>query len=181
MRARSLVSLAALLALGLSAVAAPVPREAPALTVTDLAGQQQDLSRLKGDVVVIEFMLMRCAGCLKMAQTINKLHGEMAGRGFQPVGVIFDNGASGPVIRDLANVLKLTYPVGYTTSGEVDRYLSRAIAVRFQVPQVVVIDRAGVIRAQSRPSGETNLTDETYLRGLIRELLDEEAPAGKSE
>ena len=90
MRVRSLVSLAALLALGLSAEAAPVPRDAPALTVTDLTGEKQDLSRYKGDVVVIEFMLMRCVGCLRMAQMINKLHGEMAGRGFQPVGVVFD-------------------------------------------------------------------------------------------
>jgi len=49
--------------------------------------------------------------------------------------------------------------------------------VRFQVPQVV----AGAIRAQSRPSGEANLTDETYLRNLVRELLDEGVPPGKSE
>jgi hypothetical protein len=176
MRVRSVVSLVALLALSLSAVAGPVPRDAPALTVTDLMGQKQDLSRFKGDVVVIEFMLIRCAGCLKMAQTITKLHGEMAGRGFQPVSVVFDNGVSAPVIRDLANLLKLTYPVGYTTSDEVDRYLARTINERFQVPQLVVIDRAGVIRAQSRPVGEMNLTDEAYLRNLVRTLLDEQAP-----
>jgi peroxiredoxin len=176
MRVRSLVGLAALLALGLSAVAAPVPREAPELTVTDLTGKKQDLSRFKGDVVVIEFLLMRCAGCLKMAQTINKLHGEMASRGFQPIGVVFDNGVSGPVVRDLAQLLKLTYPVGYTTSDDVDRYLARAVSERFQVPQLVVIDRAGVIRAQSRPVGETSLTDENYLRDLVGALLDERAP-----
>lgn len=176
MRARSLASLAVLLALGFHAMAAPVPREAPELTVTDLLGQKQDLSRFKGDVVVIEFLLIRCNGCLRMAQTINKLHGEMAGRGLQPIGIVFDNGVSGPVVRDLANLLKLTYPVGYTTSDEVDRYLARAAEVRFQVPQLVVIDRAGVIRAQSRPSGETSLTDENYLRNLVGALLDERAP-----
>jgi peroxiredoxin len=177
MRVRSLVSLAALLALGSSAVtAAPVPREAPALTVTDVMGQKQDLSQFRGDVVVIEFMLIRCPGCLQMAKTINKLYGEMANRGLQPVSVVFDNGVSDPVIRDLANLLKLNYPVGYTTSEDVDRYLARAITERFQVPQVVVIDRAGVIRAQSRPSGETSLTDESYLRNLVGALLDERAP-----
>jgi hypothetical protein len=176
MRVRSLVSLAALLALGLSAMAAPVPREAPALTVTDLMGQKQHLSRFKGGVVVIEFMLIRCTGCLKMAQTINKLHGEMAGRGFQPVSVVFDDGVSAPVIRDLANLLKLTYPVGYTTSDDVDRYLARAVSERFQVPQLVVIDRTGMIRAQSRPVGEMSLTDEAYLRNLVGTLLDEPAP-----
>lgn len=173
MRVRSLMSLAALLALGFGAMAAPVPREAPALTVTDLMGQKQDLSQFKGDVVVIEFMLIRCKGCLQMAKTINKLHGEMANRGFQPVSVVFDDDVTDPVIRDLANLLKLDYPVGYTTSEDVDRYLARPLSVRFQVPQLVVIDRAGVIRAQSRPSGETSLTDENYLRNLVRGLLDE--------
>jgi peroxiredoxin len=176
MRVRSLSTLAVLLALGFPAMSAPVPREAPTLTVTDLTGQQQELSRFKGDVVVIEFLLMRCAGCLRMAQTINKLHGEMASRGFQPVGVVFDNGVSGPAIRDLAQLLKLTYPVGYTTSDDVDRYLARTVTERFQVPQLVVIDRAGMIRAQSRPSGETSLTDESYLRNLVGALLDERTP-----
>jgi len=59
--------------------------------------------------------------------------------------------------------------------------LCRGERERFQVPQVVVIDRAGVIRAQSRPSGEANLTDESYLRNLVRELLDEGAPPAKSK
>jgi cytochrome c biogenesis protein CcmG, thiol:disulfide interchange protein DsbE len=173
MNVRRLAGLAVLLALGFPVLAAPVPREAPGLTVTDPTGQKRDLASFKGEVVVIEFMLVRCAGCLRMAQTINKLHGEMAGRGFRPIGIVFDNGVSEPVVRDLMQLLKLNYPVGYTTSDNVDRYLARAVTERFQVPQVVVIDRTGVIRAQSRPTGETNLTDEPYLRNLVRELLDE--------
>lgn len=173
-RIRSLVSLVILLALSFPTEAAPpVPRDAPELTVTDLEGQKQNLSMFKGDVVVIEFLLVRCNGCLRMAQMMNKLHGEMAGRGFQPVGVAFDDDLSAPVIRDLANLLRLNYPVGYTTSDDVDRYLARAAEERLQVPQFVVIDRAGMIRAQSRPIGETDLTNENYLRTLIRQLLDE--------
>jgi hypothetical protein len=127
----------------------------------------------KGNVVVIEFLLVRCNGCLRMAQMINRLHGEMAGRGLQTVGVAFDGDITAPVIRDLANLLKLTYPVGYTTSDNVDRYLARAAQERFQVPQFVVIDRSGMIRAQSRPNGETDLTNENYLRTLVRQLLNE--------
>src|SRR5258708_6324759 len=109
-----------------------------------------------------------------VAQTINKLHGEMADRGCRPIGIVFDDGVTEQVVHDLAQLLKLKYPVGYTTSDQVDRYLGRAGLIRFQVPQVVVIDRAGVIRAESRPSGEANLTDENYLRHLFRELLDED-------
>jgi peroxiredoxin len=182
MRVRIIASLAILSVLGFPAVtAAPVPRESPEITAIGPWGETMALSSFKGQVVVIEFLLYRCVGCLQVAQTINKLHGEMAGRGFRPIGIVFDDGVREPLVRDLARLLKLDYPVGFTTSDQVDRYLGRAMTIRFQVPQVVVIDRAGVIRAQSRPSGEANLTDETYLRNLVRELLDEGVPSAKSE
>jgi len=182
MRVRHIASLATLLAVGFPAAAAPpVLRDSPEFTIVDPSGRTTPLSSFKGQVVVIEFLLFRCPSCLRMAQTINKLHGEMADRGFRPVGIVFDDGVTEPVVRDLALLLKLNYLVGYATSDQVDRYLGRAGVVRFQVPQLVVIDRAGAIRAQSRPSGEANLTDESYLRNLIRELLDEGVPPGKSE
>ena len=182
MRVRDIASWAILLALGFPAVAAPpVLRDSPEFTIVDPSGHTTPLSSFKGQVVVIEFLLYRCPSCLRIAQTINKLHGEMANRGFRPIGIVFDDGVTEPVVHDLALLLKLNYVVGYTTSDQVDRYLGRAGIVRFQVPQVVVIDRAGVIRAQSRPSGEANLTDESYLRNLVRELLDEGVPPGKSE
>ena len=182
MRMRDIASLPILLALGFPAVAAPpVLRDSPEFAIVDPSGNTMPLSSFKGQVVVIEFLLIQCPSCLRVAQTINKLYGEMGGRGFRPIGIAFDNGISEPAVRSFVQLLKINYPVGYTTSDQVDRYLGRAPAVRFQVPQVVVIDRAGVIRAQSRPSGETNLTDEGYLRNLVRELLDEGVPPGKSE
>src|SRR4029077_7285784 len=155
--------------------------ETPALTVTDVMGQEQDLSQFKGDVMVIEFMLIRCSGCLQMAQTINRLHAEMGSRGFQSIAVAFDNSVNAQVVRELAQLLKLDYPVGSTTPEEVDRYLLRAPTVRFQLPQIVVIDRAGAIRAQSRPSGEMDLMNENHLRNLVRELLEEVPPLGNSD
>ena len=182
MRMRYIASLVTLLALGFPAVAAPpILRDSPEFTIVDPSDKTTPLSSFKGQVVVIEFLLYRCPSCLRVAQTINKLHREMADRGFRPIGIVFDDGVTEPVVRDLALLLKLNYPVGYTTSDQVDRYLGRSPVVRFQVPQLVVIDRAGVIRAQSRPSGEANLTDENYLRNLVRELLDEDVPLGKSE
>jgi peroxiredoxin len=182
MRMRDIASLAILLALGFPAVAAPpVLRDSPEFTIVDPTGNTTPLSSFKGQVVVIEFLLIQCPSCLRVAQTINKLYGEMGGQGFRPIGIAFDNGISEPAVRSFAQLLKINYPVGYTTSDQVDRYLGRAIMVRFQVPQVVVIDRTGAIRAQSRPSGEANLIDEVYLRKLVRELLDEDVPPGKSE
>jgi peroxiredoxin len=182
MRRRDIASFAILLALGFPAVAAPpILRDSPEFTIVDPSGSKTPLSSFKGQVVVIEFLLVQCPSCLRVAQTINKLYGELGERGFRPIGIAFDEGISEPAVRSFAQLLRISYPVGYTTSDQVDRYLGRAIMVRFQVPQVVVIDRAGVIRAQSRPSGEANLIDETYLRNLVGELLDEGVPLGKSE
>jgi len=175
-------SFAILLALGVPAIAAPpVLRESPEFTIVDSLGGETPLSSFKGNVVVMEFLLIRCPSCLRLSKTINKLYGEMGGQGFRPIGIIFDDGILEPTVQSFAQVLKINYLVGHTNSGEVDRYLARAPTVRFQVPQVVVIDRAGMIRAQSRPSGEADLTDETYLRNLVRELLDESAPPGRLE
>src|ERR1700688_4834798 len=139
MRMRHMASLTILLALGFPALAAaPVPRDSPDFTIVDPTGNAVALSSLKGQVVVIEFMLVRCAGCLRVAQAVNKLYGEMAGRGFRPIGIVFDEGIGGPAVRSFADLLKINYPVGYATSDKVDSYLGRAMIERFQVPQVVV-------------------------------------------
>src|SRR5260370_15090595 len=122
MRVRSISSLAILLTLGFPAIAAaPVPRQAPEITILDRLGEETALSSFKGQVVVIEFLLIRCGGCLRMAQTINKLHGEMAGRGFRPIGIVFDDGVTEPVVRDLVRLLKLNYIVGFPTADAEDR------------------------------------------------------------
>jgi peroxiredoxin len=182
MRMRHIVSLVVFLAFGFPAAAAPpVLRESPEFTIVDPSGNKTPLSSFKGQVVVIEFLLVQCPSCLRVAQMINKLHGEMADRGFRAVGIAFDDGISEPAMRSFVQLMKINYPVGYSSSDEVDRYLRRAAAIRFQLPQVVVIDRVGAIRAQSRPSGEADLTDQNYLRNLIRELLEEVPPVGKSD
>src|SRR5262249_9755227 len=113
MRVRDIASLAILLALSFPAVAAPpVLRDSPEFTIVDPSGKTTPLSSFKGQVVVIEFLLYRCPSCLRVAQTINKLHAEMADRGFRPVGIVFDDGVTEPVVRDLVLLLKLNYPVG---------------------------------------------------------------------
>ena len=182
MRARNMAIVAVVLALALPAIAAaPVPRASPELTIVDSDGHAVSLSSFKGQVVVLEFLLVRCARCLQTAQTVNKLYDELGDAGFRPIGVAFDDGIGEPAIRGLAEILKINYLVGYTTSDKVDGYLGRALMERFQVPQVVVIDRAGMIRAQSHPTGEVDLTDESYLRNLVRDLLNEGAPPGNTE
>jgi hypothetical protein len=52
-------------------------------------------------------------------------------------------------------------------------YLGYSVMDRYVVPQVVVIDRKGMIRAQSGVQGDPDLQDETYMRNLLQGLLKE--------
>ena len=178
MRMRNIATLV-LLALGalILLAAAPVPRPSPPLAIIGPAGNETALAGLKGQVVVAEFMLTRCPHCWRLAQTLAKLQNELGSRGFKPVGIAFDADMNGPLLADFLKRSTVSFPIGYTTPGKVDSYLGRAAEERFQVPQIVVIDRSGVIRAQSHPTGETDLENEASLRKLLDGLLQEPAPA----
>jgi peroxiredoxin len=156
--------------------AAPVPRQAPALTFSDLAGKQMQLASFKGKVVAVEFLLTRCPHCWRLAQTLTKLHRELGARGFQPLAIAFDPDLNGSEVSRFASLSGVSFPVGYATADQVDAFLGREAQQRFQVPQMAVIDRAGAIRAQSRPAREVNLENEGSLRSLIEGLLGEAAP-----
>ena len=174
---RKLITLAILLALGFLPASAtmPVPRKSPDLVIVEPSGKQTRPSSLKGKVVMIEFLVTNCPHCLRVAQTISKLQWEMGSRGLQSIGIAFDSGVNAQLVTRFTQQLAITYPVGYVSSDKVDSYLGRAGTERFRVPQVVVIDRKGMIRAQSRPVGEKNLEEENYLRNLIDGLLKERA------
>ncbi len=176
--ALALLAAAATLATAALTAAPPVPRLAPALVLTNPAGQPVQLAASKkGDVVIVEFLLTHCPHCWRVAQTIGKLQAALGAQGLEAMAVAFDTDANGPLVADFATRSAITFPVAYTTGSQVDSFLGRQPSERFQVPQVVVIDRAGMIRAQSHPVKETNLEDGTYLRGLVEGLLKEAPPA----
>ncbi len=182
MNMRNLVSCAALLALGVSALAmSPVPRNSPEFTIVEPSGKQTLLSSFKGKVVVIEFLLTNCPPCQRASQTIAGLQKELGPRGFQPVGIALNPDVSGPMVTEYGRQVGATYPIGYSAPKAVDSYLGRSVMENLRVPQIVVIDRMGVIRAQSLPKGESNLENEKYLRNLIDSLLKESAPAGSAK
>jgi peroxiredoxin len=165
-----------------AAPSASLPRKSPEFTINEPSGKQVLLSSFKGKVVMIEFLFLRSPSCLNLAQTMNKLNAELGSRGFQPIAIAFpapQSDANGVLVGNLADTLKLTYPVGYTKKEEVDRFLSRGDREMLRIPQVVIIDRGGVIRAQTGGrDGNLNLENESFLRTTLDGLLKEGAPAG---
>jgi Redoxin len=168
----------------LGAPPAPIPRKSPEFTIIEPSGKQILLSSFKGKVVAIEFFFIRSPKCLNLATTMNKLNAEFGPRGFQAVAIAFPapgSDANGPLVGQVMDYLKLGYPVGYANKDRVDQYLERDEMEILRIPQVVVIDREGIIRAQSGGrDGNEQLEQENYLRALIGDLLNSNARASAS-
>jgi peroxiredoxin len=159
---------------------ATLPRLSPELSIDELSGKTIMLSSFKGKVVVLEFLFVRSQHCLRVAQALNQLQQELGPRGLQSIGIAFDapNAAvtGGEYVNAMAESLKLTYPVGYAQRAAVDTYLGRSGNDLLSIPQIVVIDRAGTIRAATGAQTNPSLEDVNALRILLEPLLKESAP-----
>lgn len=160
--------------------AAPVPRPSKEFTITLPSGTQTLLSSYRGKVVMMACMFTTCPHCQALSKIITKLQGELGSRGFQAVGVAFNDEVNTPnsaanaqVTAKFINEFGVNFPMGYASRPSVMSYLSLSDVERWVVPQVVIIDRKGVIRAQSAAQGTVELQTETYLRKYLGELLDE--------
>jgi thiol-disulfide isomerase/thioredoxin len=176
-------TLALLLTLGIALelpaqAAAPVPRPSKEFTVVTPQGQKILLSSLKGKVVVAQFLFTWCPHCQAFSQLLTKLHSEYGARGFQPIGVAFNESEPGDNVPLKDKVVTYTqqyagFPVGFSTRTTVLSYLGISEVERIGVPEIVVIDRKGVIREQSPTEGGGQLTNEAHLRSVIESLLAE--------
>src|SRR5438105_5068491 len=179
-RLTSIIVALVLTSMALSMPSAPLPRKSPEFTILEPSGRQILLSSFKGKVVMIEFLFLKSEKCLNLAKTMNKLNAELGPRGFQAVAIAFpapNSDANGLLVRYMVDYFKLTYPVGYANKENVDQYLGRSPKEILRIPQVVLVDRAGMIRAVSGGhDGNLKLEDEDYLRTVLDGLLKENPP-----
>ena len=148
----------------------PVPRPAKEFSCPDADGQTISLSKFKGRVVVIQFLITNCSHCQALSQLLTKLQAEYGRQGFQAFGVAF-NEATPEMVRSYVKDHNVSIPVGYAPRDQVLSYLGVSVLDRLTVPQVLIIDRQGRVQAQSDPQGSPDLQNETYLRELIGGLL----------
>jgi thiol-disulfide isomerase/thioredoxin len=169
--------------------AAPVPRPTKEFTIVLPSGQQKLLSGYRaGKVVMLACMFTTCPHCQALSKIITKLQKDLGPKGFQAVGAVFNEevntpnaGVNAQVTANFVNQFEVGFPVGYAPQASVTSYLGLSDLERWAVPQVVIIDRKGVIRAQSAPLGTTELQTETYLRKFLGDLLEEGKSATPSK
>jgi thiol-disulfide isomerase/thioredoxin len=170
-----------LLASGLAVqAAAPVPLPSKEFTIVLPSGKQQLLSSYRGKVVMLAFMFTTCPHCQALSKVITKLQGELGPRGFQAVGAVFNDEVNTPnpasnaqVTAAFVSQFQVGFPVGFAPRDSVLSYLGASAIENWVVPQIAIIDRKGVVRAQSEARGTVELQTETYLRKYLGELLDE--------
>jgi thiol-disulfide isomerase/thioredoxin len=177
-------TLALFLALGLSVqAAAPVPRPSKQFTVSTPQGQRILLSSLKGKVVVVQFLFTWCPHCQAFSKVLTQLNAEYGPRGFQALGVGFEDDVTKQKVEDYTKQYA-GFPVGISNRSTVLGYLGISELERIGVPQIVVIDRKGVIREQTSSQGGGPLGDPAHLQPLVEKLLAEgvtsKAPAKHS-
>ena len=155
-----------LLALCSTLVGQTVPRPAPEFAVT----ASTKLSDFRGRIVVLAFISTECPHCQRVSGVIEQLSHEFAGR-LAAVEVAFNAGAD---VRAFAQRFGLTFPIGKSSPDAVHDFLGIQRGLRLGTPQMVVMDRNGVIRAQSERLGTPLLQTPEFLSHLVRALFQAE-------
>lgn len=174
---RRIISTALLLALSTAAFAMPpLPRRSPEFTITEGPGKDVLLSKYRGKVVALAFVFTTCIHCQAYSSMVNGIQRDLGPRGFQAIDVAWNQDAD-RLVPNFVHQLGLTFPVGYSTWDPIMSFLGFSVMDRPVVPLIVVIDKKGMIRAQSPPQGDPDLQDESKLRALVENLLNEGATA----
>lgn len=163
------------------------PYPAPDFVVNLPYGKEMHLSSLRGKVVVVECLFTTCPHCQHASQVFTQLYKEFGSRGFQPVGVAFNeelfakDTTPASVVNEFVQKFNVGYPIGWTDREKVLNFLGISAFERFVVPQMVWIDRKGMVRAKTTPGGtDTDHYNETYWRQMIETLTKEPGGSSKS-
>jgi thiol-disulfide isomerase/thioredoxin len=154
--------------------AADLPRPVPATTFRLPDGSLIDLAKYRGKVVALEFLLTTCPHCQKCSALLQKMQQEYGPRGFQSIGVA-TNQMAHMLVNDYRRDFGLTYPVGFTSHETAVEWLQHPVMLTMYMPQLVFIDRNGMVRAQYPGTDKFFVDEETNMRKQIEALLNEPA------
>lgn len=162
-----------LAALALQA-ALPVPRKAGEFLIKPPGGKEVAVSSLKGKVVVVQFLFTWCEHCQNTAKMLAKVKADYAAKGVEFYGVAFnDEAIKKPSEATTFSTKFANFPVGLSDRPTVMKYLGLSAMEQWGVPQIIVIDKQGVIQAQTQQKVAVEpLQHEPSLRNLLTMLVN---------
>jgi len=140
----------------------PLGEPAPDLRLRDLDGGQVRLADLRGRPVLVEFWATWCPPCVEALPHIQEIHDRYAERGLAVLAVTTD--------QDEAEVRAFLKSEGYTFPVLWGDYQAQRDYMAFGIPRTCLVDRAGVLRYQSRGYSLKAMEE---LEERVRQLVEE--------
>lgn len=170
----SLAGLAFITAL-LFAADSNTSRKAPELAFTVPGQGQKLLSQYRGKVVALEFIFTTCPHCQAASRIMTRFQQELGSRGFQAIDVAINDNAD-LLVDNFVKDYQVGFPVGWTPRDQMLTFMGFSLAERFVVPQLVLVDRKGMIRYQTPALADEaygKLMNEDAIKQHIEELLSQ--------
>jgi thiol-disulfide isomerase/thioredoxin len=179
---KSLLAIAVTLVsvLGAQSIPPDAPRKAPELAFTVPDQGTKLLSQYHGKVVACEFIFTTCPHCQAATKVMEKFQREFGPRGFQAIDVAVNDNAD-LLVQNFSKDFQVNFPVGWVLRDQMIAFMGWA-SQYFVVPQLVLIDRRGMIRYQTPAHEDENwdkLMKEDALRQHIEELLGPPSASAK--
>jgi thiol-disulfide isomerase/thioredoxin len=173
----AVASVASTLLIAVSLFAAE-PQKAPELAFTVPGQGQKLLSQYRGKVVALEFIFTTCPHCQAASHVMTKYQQQYGPRGFQALDVAVNENAD-LLVENFVKEYQVGFPVGFTPREQMISFMGFSDG-RFVVPQLVLIDRKGMIHYKT-PALENEdwdkLMKEDNIRQHIEELLGSDSSA----
>ena len=159
--------------------AAQIPRPAPPLSFMASNGQKIDVANYKGKVVVLEILSTTCPHCQSSARILSKIKSEFGLKGVEVLGYAINPDAN---VADFVRQYGPNLSIGRGEREKAYEFLQISLMHQFYFPQMVFIDRAGMIRAQyGGTDAFISTNEEANVRGMVEKLLSEaSAPEKKA-
>jgi len=140
-----------------------VGQPAPDLVARGMTGQNVRISEHRGEVVVVSFWSGSCNTCRAQLSALDRIAKTYASAGLTVIGVNLDDDL--PRAEKFARSQSVNFPLLISAPENTGRdfHVDR-------VPMMVVVDRAGVLRAAHR---EFKASDEALYVHELRSLLNE--------
>ncbi len=170
---RLLAILACVWIVSAPAFAADIPRPAPETSFSLPDGRKINLNDYRGKIVVVEVMLTTCPICQRTSTVIEKLYEEYGDKGFQPLGIAM-NDDTGDLVSDYVKEHNITFPIGFAPRDVALSLLQYSMMnAQMFFPNLVIIDREGVIQAQIEGTDDFFRNPDANVRRLVESILDE--------
>jgi thiol-disulfide isomerase/thioredoxin len=165
------------LGVSLLASAGETLRKAPELSFTLPGKGPQLLSQYRGKVVALSFIFTTCPHCQAESKVLTKFQQEFGARGLQVLDVAVNPNAD-LLVENFSKDYQVGFPVGWIPQDQMVAFMGFSSA-RFVVPQLVLIDRKGMIHYQT-PALEDENWDKLMKEDAIHQHIEELLSAGSN-